>query len=810
MQRHTSVVDVDAAPSAPIIEPTDYPQVSWPALARTAGRFPESAYYDHLARLATRGQCDAAQLLAAARAGERLKNIDTRGVGWFAHVTASHVENPSRYDDVAALLELAGTGKKSRVFAPQLDDVWVQSHHLGDRLDPKHRLRRLSSPREDVWWTVNADAAHPGTVTSAPSTWWELFNRPMTEAGLEPVTVRDGEGTPFDRLVCQVPRMPDADLPLVSVVLPVFNPGASLRTAVESLVAQSWWNLDIVLSDDASTAGEEVFQEVLALDPRVRRVRAPRNRGAYNARNLGMAQARGEMVTFNDADDWAHPRKIERQVKALLGTPGARACLSWATRVTEDLQLTVIGRPTRRINLSSVLLRREETLAELGGFDTVRKGADTEFVERLSAVYGDDAMVEVPDPLSLVQLTTGSLSRDDYRFLRTHPARRQFVAGFRRWHESLRRGEESPFIPAGVRGPYPAPRVISGVQAPLAVHDVLVLANLAPPAPTMVDLAAELAALSDAGLDVAVREQLAPFDLTTSVRPPAGDYVELLNEARVTQITTFESAQAALVVVRDPAAAAAAPVGSPADVVGSVLVVADYAPSDGRFYDPSAVEERLRVGLSAAVRWLPATREIHDELVASGCHDVLAPAVFAALPHAPAPARTTPLRPRVAALPGDLHQSVRKVLEARVAALRPDPTVAETLVVGPRRFAAFAPMTTTEDQASVEQVAAVTDVVVVGPTPGRGGHTHRAAMRALHAGCVLIADPELRPHFGDAALYLDEHDTTGWLTRLTQSPELLAAQRARGYEHARTQTSPRALVALVESVLGDRPEGIHG
>src|SRR5690606_6130208 len=136
----------------------------------------------------------------------------------------------------------------------------------------------------------------------------------------------------------------------------------------------------------------------------------------------------------------------------------------------------------------------------------VRKGADTEFVERLITVHGADAIRETKDPLSLVQLTSGSLSRDDYRFLRTHPARRQFVASFRQWHRRLAigmaGGTESPFVAAGVRAPYPAPRVISGQPDPDVVHDVLVLTNLSPLSPTTVDLAGELAALAHAGLDV--------------------------------------------------------------------------------------------------------------------------------------------------------------------------------------------------------------------------------------------------------------------------------------------------------------------
>ncbi|OAB88401.1 hypothetical protein AWH69_00885 [Janibacter melonis] len=813
MQRPTHDEPVMTLSSTPSIPLPEYPEVAWPALARTAGRFPGSAYYDDLARLATDDECDADALLAAARAGARPASVDARGVGWFAHVTASHVENPRRFEDVADLLELAGTSPRSRAFAPQLDDVWVQALHLCGRLGKRRDRLRRSAARPEVWWTVDTDALHPGDPGdpgASASAWLESFNRPFVEAGVEGVAVRPGPGQPFDRLTCDAPRVGEAGIPLVTVVIPVYNPGESLRTAVTSLLAQTWGNLEILLADDASSAGEDVFEEVLALDPRVRRVRAARNAGAYAARNLGMHTARGELVTFNDADDWAHPRRVEHQVRALLGTPGAMASMSSAIRVTEDLHLTVIGRPTVRTNLSSIMLRREEVLRVMGAFDAVRKGADTEFVERFVATHGPGALVEVAEPLSLVQLTSGSLSRDDYRFLRTHPARRQYVAGFRRWHTTIEAGSAEGFLPPGVRGPHPAPRAISGRAPQPTVHDVLVLANLAPGAPTVVDLASELAALADAGLDVAVREQLSPFDLTTSVRPPEGEYVGLLVDGRVTQVTTFDAARAALLVVRDPASASAMPAGDPPDVVDEVLVVADYSSHGSRRYDPLDVESRLATGLTTSVRWLPATAGIRDELVAAGCRHVMDPAPFVALGLEAAPVRTTPLRRRVAVYPGDLHRMGRPEVSERLVALTPSPEVATAVVVGPRRVGSSSPdgaVALTADDASVEEVAGVCDLVVIGATPGRGGHSHRAALRAMHAGCLVVADRELRDHLGDAAVYLDDRSVDEWVTHLVDHPEELAARRARSAEHARATLAPERLATLVRTVLDDRPEG---
>lgn len=112
------------------------------------------------------------------------------------------------------------------------------------------------------------------------------------------------------------------DLPLISVVVAVHRPDQWLHTAVRSLVEQSYPHLDIVLVDDASGPEfSEVIAAAAALDTRIRVVTAATNGGAYRARNLGVRSALGQIVTFHDADDWAHPEKIERQFAALWGGP---------------------------------------------------------------------------------------------------------------------------------------------------------------------------------------------------------------------------------------------------------------------------------------------------------------------------------------------------------------------------------------------------------------------------------------------------------------------------------------------------------
>ncbi len=97
----------------------------------------------------------------------------------------------------------------------------------------------------------------------------------------------------------------------VSVVIPVYNASRYLRECVDSVLAQTYSDLDIVLVDDGSTDDSgAVCDEYAAADCRVRALHFA-NGGLSVARNRGVEAARGSYITFVDADDMLHPRCVE-------------------------------------------------------------------------------------------------------------------------------------------------------------------------------------------------------------------------------------------------------------------------------------------------------------------------------------------------------------------------------------------------------------------------------------------------------------------------------------------------------------------
>lgn len=103
--------------------------------------------------------------------------------------------------------------------------------------------------------------------------------------------------------------------PLVSVLMPVYNAGEYLRPAVESIITQTYDNLDIILIDDGSKDG--CIETIRGIrDPRIRIV-TQANTGRPGALNRGLDLVRGQFFLIQDADDVSYADRVEKQLEAL-------------------------------------------------------------------------------------------------------------------------------------------------------------------------------------------------------------------------------------------------------------------------------------------------------------------------------------------------------------------------------------------------------------------------------------------------------------------------------------------------------------
>ena len=116
------------------------------------------------------------------------------------------------------------------------------------------------------------------------------------------------EDVDFSRVdIPQVPVLPTAEDPLLSIIVPVFNAGRFLPRCIESIRRQTLAEIEIVCVDDGSTdESAAILDEYAAIDGRIKVVHKP-NTGVSDTRNIGIDCATGKYVAFVDGDDWMEP-----------------------------------------------------------------------------------------------------------------------------------------------------------------------------------------------------------------------------------------------------------------------------------------------------------------------------------------------------------------------------------------------------------------------------------------------------------------------------------------------------------------------
>lgn len=291
---------------------------------------------------------------------------------------------------------------------------------------------------------TNIDKFHPKIQTdeSGLATWQEAFNQEFKANNLESLAFEANGDSYIDSITCVPERFVDG--PLVTVIVSAFNPGQELITSLKSICNQTWRHLEILVIDDAST--EVKFIDLgRTLDPRIRVIRQHTNLGTYMARNLGMSQSRGEFIATHDSDDWMHPQRIERHVLPMIRSTGIKATISRGIRTTPDLVLSHLGFSPFRQNASSLTFRRN-LIDEIGYFDTVRKGADSEFDARISSIYPSSIYLVGLEPLTIIRMGHDSLSRSEFKPNWVHPARQAYRSGYSRWHSKSKEMRQTPFL----------------------------------------------------------------------------------------------------------------------------------------------------------------------------------------------------------------------------------------------------------------------------------------------------------------------------------------------------------------------------
>lgn len=242
-----------------------------------------------------------------------------------------------------------------------------------------------------------------------------------------------------------------ADGPLVSVVMTTFNSADHLERAANSVLVQTHANLELFIVDDVSAdTTRDIISQLAERDDRVRPIYLERNGGTYVAKNTAILQAQGDFVTCHDSDDEWHPLHLERHLGWMDEAPNLVATKSAWVRAREDglFSLKRWGAYTHE-NPASTFFRRN-VLDEIGYFDSVRTGADTEFWNRLKARYGPACVRYFKETLAVglhhdQSLTTsGAAAMDDEG---VSLVRLRYCESWAQWQANRVQSNQELFIP---------------------------------------------------------------------------------------------------------------------------------------------------------------------------------------------------------------------------------------------------------------------------------------------------------------------------------------------------------------------------
>lgn len=208
-----------------------------------------------------------------------------------------------------------------------------------------------------------------------------------------------------------------ATMSLISVIVPVYNGGETIKETIESVLNQTFSNLELIIIDDGSQ--DSTLNIISNIKDSRLKVFSYQNAGVAISRNRGIQKAGGKFIAFLDADDLWTSDKLEAQLKALQSNPQAAVAYSWVDYINAEGEflhngnhITINGNAYKQMLVENILengsnpLVRRDALIKVGDFDqSLTPAEDWDMWLRLAACYD---FVTVPYPQILYRTLSSS------------------------------------------------------------------------------------------------------------------------------------------------------------------------------------------------------------------------------------------------------------------------------------------------------------------------------------------------------------------------------------------------------------------
>lgn len=347
-------------------------------------------------------------------------------------------------------------GEFNGQMAPNEDSVLKAANMVLQRGEVERAIEMAECHLPDnLAYTTSLLRANVALANGDEHQWLTYLNAYLERFSADGISLRASGDTLFNRLTTKPFPMVTGG-PKISVIMPAWNAADTIDMAANSILAQTWQNLELLIVDDCSSDGTwGHMQRLAAQDDRVKILRNKVNVGPYASKNIAVSLASGDWITGHDSDDWAHPQRLETHISEV-----QKQDLPPRASIQCMLRLLPNGEVDRFSKISyfcldgaareapiSCLFKADFLRKTLGSWDSVRFGADSELMGRAQMILGNEFQ-RFPRISMFAMSAENSLTNDPENGVNriTGPSkiRKDYAASWRTWHKSIDVQNRSP------------------------------------------------------------------------------------------------------------------------------------------------------------------------------------------------------------------------------------------------------------------------------------------------------------------------------------------------------------------------------
>ena len=658
----------------------------------------------------------------------------------------------------------------------------------------------------------------------------QTLNKIYTHYGLAELSfVEPVKGMAFGNIDVQTPLLKISGGPKVSILVPVFKAETFIRVAINSLLAQTWTNIEIIAVDDCSPDDSfKILQEIAEKDSRLKVFKNEVNLGAYGTRNKALSLACGDFITVHDSDDWSHPQMLEVQLGAMMSDPLLKVTCSMMARVHDDMRFVL--RPQRN-NLDYVhrsypsVLIRSKDLKQLGEWDGVSANADDEFVQRARILWGKDSVKDILTgvPLSFFLVHENSLTQNKKTSLNslTFGIRHEYSRQAKYWKEHKVDVSADNVITkrTSLKEPFPIPAGLAPNNWPINRHyDLVIISDLSLLGGTRRCNEGYILAALNAGLRVGLFHW-PRYDL--KIAEIANEYTELSYNENVDFLVHEDEISANLVIIHHPPILKYEIDAVPKIDCENVGVLVNQSPmqlwtESPHYYSEDDVNSLCVRLFNKSPTWIPISSLVDKTLKLAGGGKALHSEVWY-------PPYNHDLPETVPTLPLNFGQD-RKIILGRHSrdhwtkwpktakelkmAYCADSSVIDVRILGgaktPKKLLGDIPQNWEVlkfDSVGVSDFVCELDFFLHFTNEDYIEEFGRNIMEAMAAGKVVILPESYEIVFGDAAIYSKPRDVESVILAYWKDADKYSAQAAKGFDFVKQNCSSSVVEQKIKRLL---------